>query len=163
MPRISFLTALPVGTESLHETLEIEVDASLVITALPERLNKQMPPGIYLKSFEEIAPRRGKRSLKESHFLLYLDGLKSKEERLEKFLNSESFPITKVGRKGPTQINARPLVKSMVFLTPNRIRLVLNHIGGAELKPAEILNGVFFSKNEDLGGVRILKVKEVFG
>ena len=46
LPRVSFHGALPVGVESLAETLDVELAASLEPASLVQTLNRVLPPGL---------------------------------------------------------------------------------------------------------------------
>ena len=54
MPRISFAAALPVGTESMHETVDVELYETMPIALTKEKINRQLPSGIRAKLFEDI-------------------------------------------------------------------------------------------------------------
>ncbi len=161
MPKVSFACALPVGTESLQETVDIEVAGPLEAISLKASINRQLPSGIVVTSVKEIPPNKKREQLRESHFLITLNGAGLKQEDLDRFLKSDCFPIIKVKKKGDIEINARPLVKSMSLISPNRIKLALQHTPGPEIKPAEIIKNVFSLNDSHMSGMRILKTKHV--
>ncbi|MBW2358104.1 MAG: DUF2344 domain-containing protein [Deltaproteobacteria bacterium] len=92
-----------------------------------------MPSGIAVTSVEEILLSKKKGRLKESHFLISLNGFELKEEDVDRFLNSDYFPVVKVGKKGEYEINARPLVKSIKLALPNKISLDVKHTSAFSL------------------------------
>ena len=162
MPRVSFACALPVGTESMEETVDIEVAGSPKISLLRESINGQLPPGIHVTFVEEISPINKKGRLKQSDFLITLNGIELKERDLERFLKSDYFVVTKVNKKGKHEINARPLVKSMSLVSPNGIKLALKHTAGPELKPIEIVKGIFSLVDTPINDIKITKTGQVF-
>jgi radical SAM-linked protein len=158
MPKVSFASALPVGTESMQETVDIEVSGAVDRETLKQRINRELPTGIDVKSVE-LLPRLGKKKhLKESQFLITLSGVRLKEEAVEKFLNSEYFPVVKVNKKGEKKINARPLVKSMDLVSPNGIKLAITHTASSGSRPAEIVKSVFSLEDVHLGDMRVVKI-----
>jgi len=163
MPKISFASALPVGTESIHETLDIQLYDTMALSSLREAINRQLPDGISVVSLEDIThDRRGSR-LAETHFRVTLDGIQIEETQLQRFLQSEDFPIAKTVKGRQQTINARLLVKSLSFSPPHGLDLVITHHTGPQLKPIEIIKGVFEINEENAQAIRILKTRQVLG
>ena len=160
MPKVSFTWALPVGTESLHETLDIQLTESKDTTYLIECINVKLPQGIEVVSIESIPSGKKKTRIKESHYHLTLAGEKLKEQNLKAFLESDNFPIVKNTKKGEHSIDARPLVKSISAISPDKIKIVLKHTEGLQLKPDEIMNGIFRSEKLKANIVRTLKIRQ---
>jgi len=164
MPKISFACALPVGTESMQETADIEIAGTPGTSSLMDGINRQLPSGIAVISIKEMPFDKKKERLKESHFLVTLrNGIILKENALETFLKSQYFPVVKVNKKGEHKINIRPLVKSMILVSPNGIRLVLQHTSGPESKPSEIVRSVFSLDDFGVSEMKILKTNQVLG
>jgi len=171
MPKLSFTPALPVGMESLHETADIELYETMPFSLAKEKINQQLPNGIKIANLEEIAREQKISSLRESHFYITVNGLEIDRNDLETFLHSDCFPITKVGRKGTQQIDARALVKSMTIIPPNSLSLIIKHNlkhnqkhnQKSELKPIDIIKGVFHLCDHHVRGIKILKIKQVIG
>jgi radical SAM family uncharacterized protein/radical SAM-linked protein len=159
MPKISFAAALPVGTESLHETVDIQVYDSESALTIHNKLAHQLPAGIRILSLRELATEAKSPRIKDSCYEITLNGVGISKAVMATFLRSEVFPVLKKGKKGEKIIDARPLVKSMEILESGRVRLVLNHVQGPELKPADILKNVFKLGDEDI--LRVLKTDEV--
>ena len=161
MPKLSFHCALPVGTESLLETLDIELIDAPNLASLERDINLQLPPGISLTSVTLLSPKGKKERLKESHFLITLNGIELKEKCLDEFLNSDYFPVVKITKKGAHEVDLRPIVKSMSLITPNSVKLVVTHTLGGGLRPAEIVRNVFALQDYDLSTIRILKTHQI--
>jgi radical SAM family uncharacterized protein/radical SAM-linked protein len=157
MPKLSFAHALPVGTESLEETLDIAFHGVTSAKTIGERIRGNTPEGIELTRIEEVS-RNGKAPrLKESYYELYLNGLKVAPDDIEGFLESSSFLVSKTGKKGDRLIDARLLVRKIALKEPHVIDLVVSHAPGPELKPSDLIKGVFHLKDEDVAAIRILK------
>jgi radical SAM-linked protein len=161
LPKVAFTAALPVGMESIQETVDIKLYEPGHIALLKEKLGGQLPPGIEIDSVEDVTHRAKRPRLKESHFYITMDGLKIERCSLEAFLKSEHFPIVRIGKKGEQLVDARPLVKSLNHVPPYEINLVINHISGPTLKPAEIIKGIFHLKDHQVGCIKILKTGQV--
>lgn len=163
MPKLSFSPALPVGMESLHEIVDIELYETMPFSVAKEKIDQQLPHGIEIEDIEEISREQKISSLKESHFYIAMNGLEIDRDDLEAFLHSDWFPITKVGRKGTQQIDARALVKSMTIVPPNSLNLIMKHNQKSELKPIDIIKEVFHLGDHQVRGIKILKIKQIIG
>jgi radical SAM family uncharacterized protein/radical SAM-linked protein len=159
MPRLSFASALPVGTESMHETLDLQVYESESVSMVEKGLTSQLPEGIRVVSIKKLPGDSKSPRPVESVYEIFLNRLKVEKGDLEKFLGSHSYLMTKKGKKGERSINVRPLVKSMDILDSGRVRLVVLHTNGPEFKPSEIVKSVFHLREEDL--LKVLKTDEV--
>jgi radical SAM family uncharacterized protein/radical SAM-linked protein len=161
MPKVSFASALPVGTESIHETVDIKLYEAGSIASLRERLGQQLPNGIGIVSIEDITHHVKRTKLKESHFNITINGLKIERRSLEDFLKSDHFPILKMGKKGEQLVDARPLIKSIRYIPPHDLNLVVNHLAGPGLKPTDIIKGILHLKDHQVGSIKILKTGQV--
>jgi radical SAM-linked protein len=161
VPKFSFVGALPVGTESLEESFEVELYDGCSEHALKERLLLHMPDGIQIISMEKVE-RHGKAPrLKESHYEIHFNGQKMREEDVERFLLSSCFPVRKPGKRGDRVIDARPLIKSMLVKSSQLIELAMSHGAGPEVKPSDLLKEIFQWSSDDVALVRILKTKQI--
>jgi radical SAM family uncharacterized protein/radical SAM-linked protein len=160
MPKVSFTCALPVGTESLQETLDIQLAETSDTSYLKECINRQLPQGIEVISVDGVPSGKKKVSLKETHFNITIAGAELKEEDLKIFLESDNFPIVKKTKKGERSIDARSLVKEMRLTESDKIELVLKHTEGPQLKPGEIIAGIFLSGGVVSSHLRIVKTKQ---
>ena len=161
MPKITFASALPVGTESMHETVDIQLYETMPISQLKEDLAEQLPAGIRIILVEEVPPGRKNPELLESHFSITLKEHKIDKTCLEKFIKSDYYPVVRYGKKGKKTINARPIVKSMTLVSPDTLSLIINHTTGAGLKPEKIIKDVFHLKDSSIEGINILKIRQV--
>ncbi|MBL7211770.1 MAG: TIGR03960 family B12-binding radical SAM protein [Desulfobacteraceae bacterium] len=161
MPKLSFATALPVGTESLQETLDIEMNGTSNLSTIKARLNRELPNGIEVTLVEKLSSSRKMSGLKESHFLVTLKGLELRKRDLDKFHNANYFPVVKRSRKGEHEVDAKPLVKSLTLLSPNSVKLVLRNTSGPELRPTEIVKGIFALNDDSVSQMQTLKTRQV--
>jgi radical SAM family uncharacterized protein/radical SAM-linked protein len=161
MPKMSFTHALPVGTESLEETLDVELFGVGSAKTIGGRIQPHLPQGIEIACLEEVSRSKKAPRLKESYYELCLNGLKLAPDDLERFLESGTFPVNKTGKKGDRVIDARLLVRKMALKTPHVIDLVMSHGPGPELKPSDLIKEVFHLKDQDVAGIRILKTRQI--
>jgi len=159
LPRISFAAALPVGTKSLHETVDIHVHGVESARALEEQLANRLPEEIHLLSLEAWPLGAASPKLKESTYEIDFeeDGFRSAD--LDRFFLAESFPAVKKGKKGEKTVDLRTLVKSVDILGPSKVCLVIRHTGGPELKPAEMMKSIFSIPEDKI--LKVVKTDEV--
>ena len=160
-PRLSFGFALPVGVESMQETLDLQVHETLSISSAIEEINRQLPHTIRATHLENITGERKGLRLKESHFRITFNGLELDENHVAEFLRSHDFPMTKTGKKGKKRINARQQVKSMRLIPDYGVSMVITHTSGPELKASDIIKGVFHLTDHHMEHVKILKTGQV--
>jgi radical SAM family uncharacterized protein/radical SAM-linked protein len=161
MPKLSFASALPVGTESLHETLDVQWHDSMPDRPLRDMIAEQLPSGLEIKGLEELGHAAGSLKVKESHYEISFDGVRIGEEDLERFIASDFFPLIKKRKNGDQRIDARAQVKSAHFSAGSTMHLVLKAMEGPALKPVEIIQGIFHLSDGDLDGISVLKRKEI--
>ena len=161
MPKVSFASALPVGTESLQETVDIELYESIPVLTFGEEINRQLPDGLRIKLIEDISLAIKSATLIESHFLVTVNNKKIDETRIKDFLDSDSFSIFKRTKKGDRKVDARSIVKEITHISPDTISLIVRHINGPEIRPSQIIQGIFRLKDEDMEEIKILKTGQV--
>ena len=163
VPKASFSPALPVGTESLAEYLDI--DLIEVITDVDEflhRINAQLPEGITLQSVGDVSDKKGGSTGKifTCYQVSFDEDLSGEDkQKLDSFMNSESFSIEKF-RKGKKHIiDIRKQVESLVESEKNTLEMILfSEEGKASSKPVEILKAVLDLTQEQSLDLAIIKV-----
>ena len=161
IPKISFPTALPVGMESLQEIGEIELLGALPLATLRDRIDRQLPAGIQLTHMEDITHHRRKPKPRESHYQISFDGLAVDASAIEDFLRLSSYPITKTTKKGTRIVDAKSVVKSVKQISEGRLELVIRHGSHPELRPIDILKGIFHLNDHQVNCVGLLKTRQI--
>jgi len=161
MPKISFASALPVGTESLQETLDVQFCGTVPLALLMTKTKEQVPQGIEVISVEEVNGEERAPRLRESHFEISREGTAFDAGALAHFQQAESFPVLKMNKKGQHVIDAKPLVKSISLRSRCHLSLVLIHVPGPELRPMEIIEGIFHLARQDMEAIKVLKTKQI--
>jgi len=157
MPKISFLTPLPVGTESMEEWMEVELLQEEGASGVEATINAELPEGLQVSLVRAVLPTEKRFRITESHFLITLDESKLDKNHLDEFLRSDHFPIVKTGKKGEHEVDARTLVREIALISPRRVRLSIQEREGPGLRPIEIMKGIFELEDEDLGRLRVMK------
>ncbi|MDX2434177.1 MAG: TIGR03936 family radical SAM-associated protein, partial [Desulfobacterales bacterium] len=162
-PKVSFSPALPVGTESLAEYMDIDLVEVISDEAqLLHNINAQLPTGLTIQSIADVPVKKGSAAMKNrTCYQIRFDQDLSGEDRekLENFMNSESLTISKL-RKGKKHVmDVRKQVESLVESGNDSLEMVLiSEEGKAASKPVEILKAILNLTDEQSLDMGILKV-----
>jgi radical SAM-linked protein len=160
-PRISFTGALPVGTESLHETAVIRVVGSPPPNAVKQELNRRLPAGLTVTVVEPVRPGSKSLCVEESHYRVSVPGSVLKKETVAAFMQSDHFHVVKIDKKGHHKIDIRAIVNVMKLVSSSEVDLRIAHNAGPMFKPAEIVARVFDLSLSSTEGLRVLKTGQI--
>jgi len=184
LPKILFATALPVGVESLTETVDLQLEESLAAAEVMKRLAQSLPDEIEIVDALEVPlhgppPFPGVRSA----YWIELDHCLSQEEaakKIEGSLKLESLPLRQERKGKERQVDIRPMVDRMEVRvreenrqekplpeekTESRtgprwgIELLLRNTEGRSAKPTEVIKAILDLDDEALARCRIVKVE----
>ncbi len=162
VPKVSFSPALPVGTESLAEYLDVDLIAPVTDAAeFMLRLNRQLPTGFQILTVTDMPDKKNDAAENLSCYRGSLNRDLSVEERdaIKNFLDSDGFVITKIRKGRQRRLDIRKQVKSMVISGESTIEMVLlSAEGRAAAKPAEIFKEILHLTYEESLDMRIIKV-----
>jgi radical SAM family uncharacterized protein/radical SAM-linked protein len=165
IPKVSFSPALPVGTESLVEYIDVEIyDSISEAAAFLARLNLQMPAGLQAMSIEFLGDRGGAHGTRQLFdYEITLPRMLSEDEakKVAEFHGGESF-VVGLTRKGKMkEYDVRPLVREFgIGSAGSRILLrLLNESGKTGIKPLELLEAVLQISPEEAMRCRVLKIR----
>jgi len=116
---VSMILPLSVGTESICEILEYELDAEIAIT--PEDMNAVLPQGVHvLRVYESDRKAKFLTDLSVSLTMLYDNGVPDgAAERIEALLNSAELTVEKRTKRGMEETDIRPMIKKTAFSVEN--------------------------------------------
>ncbi len=161
MPKLSFAAALPVGMESLVETLDMETMEPLDTAKLLETVNRELPEGISVSKAVILAKDEKKPRLKQSRYIITSKGQTLEEHAVAQFLHSDTCRVMKLSSKGEKKINARALVDAIEILSPDSLEMRMHHNNGPGLKPWEIMAAVFSLNRSETAALRVVKTGQV--
>jgi radical SAM-linked protein len=154
MPKLSFASALPVGTESLHETLEVQWQTRCP-AGRPGHDRRTTPSGLEIRTSRSwTATPEVSRSRKLTTNLL--SGV-----RVEKRVPAVFASIPLIKRKREIRESRHAQVKSAYFSTGTMMHLALKPMEGPALRPVEIIQGIFHLSDEELDGIGVMKTMEI--
>jgi radical SAM-linked protein len=153
---------LPLGAEGLEEWADITIGASLgcPLDALAEQLRRVAPEGMDILGVEQIPLHASPISelCATAHWLwLCPDALfRRAKPRIEKFVNSDSFQINKMGKvdgkKSTKSIEVRHLVADAAWEN-KKLRFSTKIVQGQALNPQKLIGGILDVAPEQLGTI----------
>lgn len=113
---VSIALPLPVGMASHCELLEFELGSETAeLAALPALLNPMLPDGIRcLEAYEGGTKIRELAFIRAQVILEYDAGVPANAiEKIEQLFAADSIVVEKRSKKGPLEINIRPMIRSL--------------------------------------------------
>ncbi|MFQ5353792.1 MAG: TIGR03936 family radical SAM-associated protein, partial [Thermodesulfobacteriota bacterium] len=169
MPKLSFSPPIPLGTESLDESMEMTLlGAPMKVEEIITRLNRESPEGLKFR-----APRReplklgsGSDMIQKIEYLLNFEdplcGFDIDSDRIDgcikDFASSSTFPATiKKGEKSRS-VDIKGQIADLRRLEGLSVRLVLKGEGPA-IRPCDVLVHVFHIPLPEVPLIPILKTR----
>ena len=160
-PKISFESALPVGTESLEERFVVEVALNIAPRTVIERLNQELPEGLTITACSMVHRRPPGPGPKLVHYTVTLKEGAFSEAKLSDFLEKKARPLTKTNRKGRSRtIDLKPLIKKLHLLSPKKADMILEVPAEYSVRPTDVLGHIFDLPQEALKLATIIKEPE---
>ncbi|MEA3416899.1 MAG: TIGR03960 family B12-binding radical SAM protein [Thermodesulfobacteriota bacterium] len=159
MPKVSFDDPLPIGMESLNESLDLIVCGSVKPNAMITALNNHLPEGLLVKDCQ-ISP--SKPAIRQQKSAVYLVELKEgcfDKQKLNDFIKRSDFIQTRVNRKGKSKkIDFKDLVLNVKLTSSRGMMIRLRSEPGRTARPFEIIKGIFNLSEEIIKQAAIIKL-----
>jgi len=152
MPKVSFEDPLPIGMESLNETMFLTVPENVNPQKIVEGLNKQLPEGLAVHDCQ-LALTKADHSLPQSveYQIILKSGAVFDEKRLKDFSDSSDFIITRVNQKGNVKdIDLKEMVLKIDLSDADKLKLTLKSEPGKSIRPAEVIKEIFKLSDEEI-------------
>ncbi|MBW2133624.1 MAG: TIGR03960 family B12-binding radical SAM protein [Deltaproteobacteria bacterium] len=159
LPRVSFYSALPVGVESLEETLDLELTHNIPEATLLTRLNEVLPPNLNILTATRLLHKAPRPDRELSVYKVTSPEAMFTCQKLEHFLEQPQWLVTQHKPKKTRQIDVRPLVAGVRLQDDRHLELVLRHRDQGNLKASEIITAIFALPEETTRQLRIVKLK----
>ncbi len=162
VPKASFSPALPVGTESLAEYLDVNPTEEISDEkGFLCRINEQLPNGITVLSVAGVPDKKTAAEVKNlTCYSIALNRELSGRDREARnsFMESESYSISKIRKGKQRKLDIRKQVESLNISGTDSLEMILlSQEGKAAGKPAEILKAVLALSDEEILDLNILK------
>ncbi len=161
LPRVSFHGALPVGVESLAETLDVGLAGQIESGKLAATLNRVLPPGLRILEARRLAKRLPPPRLQAAVYQVaspepLFDSLVAAD-----FLKQEDVPVIRKRPKEERTVNLRALVAGLEVADPQNLRLTMRFQERDNLKVTDTLAAIFQLTEDQTRDLQILKLKSI--
>jgi len=158
-PKISFEDPLPIGLESLSESLYITVPESIEPDMVTGGLNRHLPEGLSAFDCEAYDLKKEKDKIKKSSYTVILKNKDFNKKELENFINSLYFSITRRNKKGKEKtIDLKKIISSITIKSENILNLVIQSDSGKTLRPDKMLHHIFTLSENEIKQAKITKI-----
>jgi radical SAM-linked protein len=159
LPRLSFHNALPVGMESLGETMDVEMDTQVSPVNLVSGLNESLPSGLKILGADYM-PKR----LPPPKYCGHLYAVQSQEapftsEVLEEFRGRPECLVSRKKPKEVRHIDLCPLLEEVRLLDEHNLELRLKQREKDNLKASEAVAAIFSLDEAQTRQLKIIKIK----
>jgi radical SAM family uncharacterized protein/radical SAM-linked protein len=165
MPKMSFSSALPVGTESVAECVDLttvgpikHASAYLRPDDLASRLQKEMPEGLIIYGAGKALTTAA--TAETSYYRIRSDNAVFTTGPIQCFFSAQNFPIEQKRKERTRRVDIKPLVKALQYIDARTIALSLANNQKVGAKPAEIVESIFNLSEEELKNLHILKLPD---
>jgi radical SAM family uncharacterized protein/radical SAM-linked protein len=150
MPRLRFAPGLPLGVESLCETIDVDLTAPLAPEQLADWMRDCLPEGLTIERIEHIALRSPSvdTQLTACRYQIDIDTLVHRDRegwidaRFSEFLAATSFPVHRTTPKGVKIVDARPLVTRLERVHSTLAELDLHISPAGSVRPSELIAAI---------------------
>jgi radical SAM family uncharacterized protein/radical SAM-linked protein len=169
LPRFAFGPALPLGTESVCELVDIDLVESMEPQAVATALNAQLPPGMSVTDAVALPPRTPSisASIAGCHYRIDLRGQcngtgnAQLQVAIDAFNEAAAFPLVKFAKGGNRTIDARPYVGDLRLDGVGTVAVFVRYDQRGSLKPADLVAAVFQLDPATRGALPICKTATV--
>lgn len=145
-PRINLASALPLGFTSLDEVVDIWLETELPLEQLNFQLAKSLPPGLQVKSIEEVEahlPALQVELLASEYLVTLFEAIPDLDQQIEAVCSAESLPRVWRNKK----YDLRPLIIEIHRIENDltgkpRLRLLISARESATGRPEEVILAV---------------------
>ena len=162
LPRVSFHGALPVGVESLAETLDVALAAALDASVLVETLNQALPPGLRILEARALPRRLPPPRLEAAVYQVASQEALFDSQAAAEFLSREEVLVTRSRpAKEERTINLRRQVARLEVTDHRNLQLTMLFQERDNLKVADTLAAIFHLNENQTRNLQILKLKSI--
>ncbi len=160
LPRVAFHGALPVGVESLAETMDVALAQPLGASQLVETLNRVLPPGIKILHVQPLPRRLPPPRPETAVFRVASPESLFDPRAAADFLNREEVLVTRQRPKKDEKIvNLRQLVARLEVVDPYNLQITMRFQEKDNLKVSDTLAHIFLLNADQTRDLQILKLR----
>jgi len=156
-PRVSFSPALPLGTESLAEYLQVETGEPLKgLETVTAEISGLLPAGF---SILEIRPDGGRVEQRLLNCYHIAPSCKVNKGSLVLFMEQDHYEVEVIRKGRLRKIDARPMVRELTLTNDETVELVMiTESGSPGLKPLELIGKILSLSSHEVALSRVNKL-----
>lgn len=160
-PRIILPVALELGVASLDEVAEIELNQCLDTQEILQRLASVMPPGLELKTVQEMPPFKAGRIPDRISYQIHLQeaGMTVPAEKIQALLQMTTLPFQRQREKRLQSVELRHAILTLKTLPEGDLELEVRPSQSGTARPLEVLSLLMETPLEMLRKVRVTKTR----
>jgi radical SAM family uncharacterized protein/radical SAM-linked protein len=163
LPRVAFHGALPVGVESLAETLDLALAETPGESGIEEHLNRVLPPGLKILQVERLPGKRKPPHLASAIYQVLSPKPVFAPEKAARFLAQDEVWVTRQRPKQAKLVEMRRLVSSVEVVNSREVKITINVAEKDNLKVTEIIDAIFDLGTDQSTVLQILKISCAYG
>ena len=159
-PLLSFEDALPIGMESLCESMTVTLPARVKGDDISRAMNRQLPMGLRIHGWR-IAPKKGVLRNKTVVYEIHGQGWSPSEDCIRAFQKKEEWIIEKTDGKGRRKrIDLKAQISEIALTDPEKLILTVNVGDGKTVRPAEVIKVLFDLPEKEIKQLTIKKIEQ---
>ncbi len=159
LPRVAFHGALPVGVESLCETLDIGLREEVETKEVISRLNQSLPEGLKILSGEPLAGGHQPPRVDQTVYQVASPKPVFVLAAAERFLQCRDYPVVRHRPKGERLVDIRRPVAELAVRDDRHLEVRLRRQETDNLKVSEILRHIFSLDDTQTLELHIIKTQ----
>ncbi len=157
-PKIRFEDSLPVGMESLAESMWVQVVCPVDPQALATMLNGTLPPGLAVVGCRVSSLQRSKTNAEPVTYHIQRNQGRFEKAALKRFNDAAQWVAEKSSPKRPARrIDLKAAVGALHLLADDTLCMTLKPSGEALVRPALVLGALFGLSPLEITQLRIVK------
>ncbi len=159
LPRVSFHGALPVGVESLAETMDVELAAPVPEGEVVAALNRALPPGVKILAARRLARRLAPPVRAGAVYEVASRDPVFETRAAAHFLAQAEFLVTRRRPRAEECLDLRRLVADLAVLDRAHLTVDMRLQDKGNLKVTDALAAIFALSDAQARNLRIVKIK----
>ncbi|MGM0403469.1 MAG: TIGR03960 family B12-binding radical SAM protein [Thermodesulfobacteriota bacterium] len=157
--KITFADALPVGVESLGETVHIAVNRPVEIDRAIADINRELPEGLDITGGSLFSRKPAATPPESLAYRVHLENAAIDPERIRQFLSAPSFLYRHKNKKGEEKtVDIKARVLEIAQPENGVIALRLDNRPGSGIRPAMVLREILGLSEAQIAGAKIIKL-----
>ncbi len=159
-PKLVFGDALPIGMESLVETMVLSIEGDMAPQELVSRLDAELPEGLRITDCQIDDKTDPPEARTVVYRVMLNDGDPFDPQALQRFETAETVEYAKTNRKGQLKkINLKAMVNRMDLVQPEMLEMEFIERSGVLIRPDIVLQHVFTLSPEAIRGAHVVKLR----